>query len=154
MPTRWFRRDLFSVPKRLRRSARAGVYHFPVEELKSRPFDDIQCSSYDVEACRWSNIPEDDWMLQDDEPWVIGEFVWTGFDYLGEPTPYDEVWPSRSFLFLGICDLAGLPKDRYWLYRSHWRTDVNTLHAAAHWYVAGTRGRGDASVLLHQCAVG
>lgn len=109
-----------------------GVYHFPVEELKSRPFDDIQCSSYDVEACRWSNIPEDDWMLQDDEPWVIGEFVWTGFDYLGEPTPYDEVWPSRSSYF-GICDLAGLPKDRYYLYRSHWNKDEHTLHLLPHW---------------------
>ncbi len=64
-------------------------------------------------------VPDDDFVMQDDKPWVIGEFVWTGFDYLGEPTPYDESWPSRSSYF-GICDLAGLPKDRYYLYRSRW----------------------------------
>ena len=86
-----------------------------------------QCSSYDLEYCSWSNIPEVDFEMQDDKPWVIGEFVWTGFDYLGEPTPYDEYWPSRSSYF-GICDLAGLPKDRYYLYRSRWNTEQSTLH--------------------------
>ena len=64
--------------------------------------------------------------------WVIGEFVWTGFDYLGEPTPYDEYWPSRSSYF-GICDLAGLPKDRYYLYRSKWQTADHTIHLLPHW---------------------
>ena len=93
---------------------------------------DGQCSGYDVEWCSWSNLPDDDWVWQDDYPWVIGEFVWTGFDYLGEPTPYDEYWPSRSSYF-GICDLAGLPKDRYFLYRSHWNKTSHTIHLLPHW---------------------
>jgi beta-galactosidase len=85
-----------------------------------------------VEWCSWSNLPDDDWQWQDDKDWVIGEFVWTGFDYLGEPTPYDEYWPSRSSYF-GICDLAGLPKDRYYLYRSHWNKKEHTIHLLPHW---------------------
>ncbi|MFI3321835.1 MAG: beta-galactosidase GalB [Rikenellaceae bacterium] len=116
-----------------------GVYKFPVEEGKSVTYDDGQCSSYDLEACPWSNIPEDDFLLQDDKDWVIGEFVWTGFDYLGEPTPYDRLWPSRSSYF-GICDLAGLPKDRYYLYRSRWNRDQTTLHILPHWNWEGREG--------------
>ncbi len=109
-----------------------GAYYFPVVEKAGVTRPDGQCSGYDVEWCSWSNLPDDDWRWQDDKPWVIGEFVWTGFDYLGEPTPYDEYWPSRSSYF-GICDLAGLPKDRYWLYRSHWNTREHTLHLLPHW---------------------
>jgi beta-galactosidase len=109
-----------------------GVYKFPVIQGYDKKYSDGQCSGYDTEYCSWSNIPEDDWVLQDDKPWVIGEFVWTGFDYLGEPTPYDSYWPSRSSYF-GICDLAGLPKDRYYLYRSHWNTSENTIHLLPHW---------------------
>ena len=109
-----------------------GVYKFPVEASHSKTYADGQCSSYDVEYCPWSNLPDDDWCMQDDRDYTIGEFVWTGYDYLGEPSPYDEYWPSRSSYF-GICDLAGLPKDRYWLYRSHWRTDDATLHVLPHW---------------------
>ena len=109
-----------------------GVYKFPVEASCSKTYADGQCSSYDVEYCPWSNLPDDDWCMQDDRDYTIGEFVWTGYDYLGEPSPYDEYWPSRSSYF-GICDLAGLPKDRYWLYRSHWRTDDATLHVLPHW---------------------
>ena len=109
-----------------------GVYKFPVEASSSKTYADGQCSSYDVEYCPWSNLPDDDWCMQDDRDYTIGEFVWTGYDYLGEPSPYDEYWPSRSSYF-GICDLAGLPKDRYWLYRSHWRTDDATLHVLPHW---------------------
>ena len=123
-----------------------GVYKFPVEVTDNSQFAswspnyvpnailkaDGQCSSYDVEYCSWSNLPDDDWVWQDDKDWVIGEFVWTGYDYLGEPTPYDEYWPSRSSYF-GICDLAGLPKDRYWLYRSKWNKDDHTIHLLPHW---------------------
>lgn len=109
-----------------------GIYKFPVAEYKQKTYDDGQCSSYDLEACWWSNIPDEDFYWQDDFDWVIGEFVWTGFDYLGEPTPYDEYWPSRSSYF-GICDLAGLPKDRYYLYRSRWNTQDTTLHILPHW---------------------
>ena len=109
-----------------------GCYYFPVTPTDRGLHPDGQCSGYDVEWCPWSNLPDDDWRWQDDNPWVIGEFVWTGFDYLGEPTPYDEYWPSRSSYF-GICDLAGLPKDRYYLYRSHWNTEERTVHLLPHW---------------------
>ena len=123
-----------------------GVYKFPVKVTDNSQYAswaptydpkaikkaDGQCSSYDVEYCSWSNLPDDDWVWQDDKDWVIGEFVWTGFDYLGEPTPYDEYWPSRSSYF-GICDLAGLPKDRYYLYRSRWNKDQHTIHLLPHW---------------------
>ncbi|MCF7956517.1 MAG: DUF4982 domain-containing protein [Phycisphaerae bacterium] len=109
-----------------------GIYKFPVEKLKWKKWDDMQCSSYDMVCCSWANHPDDDFILQDDKNWVIGEFVWTGFDYLGEPTPYISEWPSRSSYF-GICDLAGLPKDRYYLYRSRWNTKDDTLHILPHW---------------------
>ena len=116
-----------------------GVYKFPVVEEKGMKYDDRQCSSYDLEACSWSNIPEEDFMLQDDNDWVVGEFVWTGFDYLGEPTPYDNMWPARSSYF-GIVDLAGLPKDRYYLYRSRWNKNEETLHILPHWNWKGREG--------------
>lgn len=109
-----------------------GVYKFPVERRSMATYDDHQSSSYDVEHCSWSNLPEDDWIWHDDFEWGIGEFVWTGFDYLGEPTPYYTNWPSHSSLF-GIVDLAGLPKDRYYLYRSHWNAEEETLHILPHW---------------------
>ncbi len=117
-----------------------GVYKFPVEVSDHAVYSDGQCSSYDTEYCSWSNLPDDDWCMQDDYPWVIGEFVWTGYDYLGEPTPYDEYWPSRSSYF-GICDLAGLPKDRYYLYRSRWNKQQHTLHVLPHWTWPGREGK-------------
>ncbi len=117
-----------------------GIYKFPVEEAKMKMYDDFQSSSYDLEACRWSNVPDEDFVWQDDYDWVIGEFVWTGFDYLGEPTPYNEAWPSRSSYF-GICDLAGIPKDRYYLYRSRWNTKDETLHILPHWNWEGREGK-------------
>lgn len=116
-----------------------GVYKFPVIAADTLVYADGQCSSYDTEYCSWSNLPDDDWIWQDYMPWVIGEFVWTGYDYLGEPTPYDTYWPSRSSYF-GICDLAGLPKDRYWLYRSHWFKDGHTVHILPHWTWPGREG--------------
>ncbi|MBD3582891.1 DUF4982 domain-containing protein [Flavobacterium selenitireducens] len=117
-----------------------GIYKFPVVQAKEKQYDDFQSSSYDLEACSWSNVPDEDFVLQDDKPWVIGEFVWTGFDYLGEPTPYDEKWPSRSSYF-GISDLAGLPKDRFYLYRSRWNTSDETLHILPHWNWEGREGQ-------------
>ena len=116
-----------------------GIYKFPVEKASMKQYDDFQSSSYDLEYCSWSNLPEDDFILQDEKTWVLGEFVWTGFDYLGEPTPYDESWPSRSSYF-GINDLAGLPKDRFYLYRSRWNTKENTLHILPHWNWEGREG--------------
>ena len=123
-----------------------GVYKFPVVPNDNSKFAswapgydpkallkaDGQCSSYDLDYSPWSNLPDDDWVWQDDKEWVIGEFVWTGYDYLGEPSPYDEYWPSRSSYF-GICDLAGLPKDRYYLYRSKWNKNQHTIHLLPHW---------------------
>ena len=117
-----------------------GVYKFPVEVDHSKTYADGQCNGYDTEYCSWSNLPDDDWTFQDDKDWVIGEFVWTGYDYLGEPTPYDTYWPSRSSYF-GICDLAGLPKDRYYLYRSKWNTQDNTIHLLPHWTWPGREGK-------------
>ena len=92
-----------------------------------------QCSGYDLQYCPWSNVPDEDFRNMDDYTWTIGQFVWTGFDYLGEPSPWDtEAWPSHSSYF-GIIDLAGIPKDRYYLYRSQWRKDVHTVHLLPHW---------------------
>ena len=118
-----------------------GVYKFPVQVRASNnnPYADGQCSSYDTEYCSWSNLPDDDWKMQDDYSWVIGEFVWTGYDYLGEPTPYDTYWPSRSSYF-GICDLAGLPKDRYYMYRARWNEHQHTTHLLPHWNWKGREG--------------
>lgn len=117
-----------------------GVYKFPVEIASNKKYADGQCSGYDTEHCSWSNLPDDDWRWQDDYDKVIGEFVWTGYDYLGEPTPYDEYWPSRSSYF-GICDLAGLPKDRYYLYRSKWNKDEHTVHLLPHWTWPERKGK-------------
>ena len=116
-----------------------GVYKFPVERRSMPKYPDHQASSYDVEHCGWSNLPEDDFIQHDDLPYCIGEFVWTGFDYLGEPTPYYSDWPSHSSLF-GIIDLAGIPKDRYYLYRSHWNKKDETLHILPHWNWEGREG--------------
>ncbi len=109
-----------------------GIYKFPVQLRPQVTYEDGQCTSYDTEYCAWSCVPDDDFLMMDDREWTIGQFVWTGFDYLGEPTPYDEYWPSRSSYF-GICDLAGLPKDRYYLYRSQWNTEDHTIHLLPHW---------------------
>ena len=116
-----------------------GIYKFPVTRAWMKKYDDHQSSSYDVEHCGWSNLPEDDFIQHEDLPYCIGEFVWTGFDYLGEPTPYYTDWPSHSSLF-GIIDLAGLPKDRYYLYRSHWNKEKETLHILPHWNWKGREG--------------
>ncbi len=116
-----------------------GVYKFPVVRKSMAKYPDHQSSSYDVEHCSWSNLPEDDFIQHEDLPYAIGEFVWTGFDYLGEPTPYYTNWPSHSSLF-GIVDLAGIPKDRYYLYRSHWNKKAETLHILPHWNWNGREG--------------
>lgn len=119
-----------------------GVYHFPVEfgEHHVVMHPDNQSNSYDNESCSWSNTPDIDFAMDDDRDWVIGQFVWTGFDYLGEPSPYDtDAWPSHSSVF-GIIDLASLPKDRYYLYRSKWNETDTTLHILPHWNWAGREG--------------
>lgn len=116
-----------------------GVYKFPVVRKSMAKYPDHQSSGYDVEHCGWSNLPEDDFIRQEDHDWSMGEFIWTGIDYLGEPTPYYSDWPSHSSLF-GAVDLAGLPKDRFYLYRSHWKKDAETLHILPHWTWPGREG--------------
>lgn len=118
-----------------------GVYKFPVEKKANAVYDDHQSSSYDFEYCDWSNLPDDDLALADDHDWTMGQFVWTGFDYLGEPSPYDtDAWPNHSSMF-GIIDLASIPKDRYYLYRSIWNKNDNTLHILPHWNWEGREGQ-------------
>jgi len=136
-----------------------GEYFFPVSTNKADGKADFQMSSYDLYAPRWATIPDTEFAGQEKNPFVAGEFVWTGFDYLGEPTPYnkdtsnllnftdaagkareqkelDELGkiqvPSRSSYF-GIIDLAGFKKDRYYLYQAHWRPDFKLAHILPHW---------------------
>ena len=117
-----------------------GVYKLPVMKRYGALYDDQQCSSYDVESCGWSNIPDVDLALAEDCSWILGQFVWTGFDYLGEPSPYGtDSWPNHSSMF-GIIDLASIPKDRYWLYRSVWNDRESTLHILPHWNWEGREG--------------
>lgn len=117
-----------------------GVYKFPVERKTGAMYDDHQSSSYDLEYCNWSNIPDIDFARAEDHEWTIGQFVWTGFDYLGEPSPYDtNAWPNHSSMF-GIIDLASIPKDRYYLYRSVWNKEAETLHILPHWNWEGREG--------------
>ena len=118
-----------------------GEYHFPPEEKRVDKMDHPsgQVSSYDMASPGWGYAPDVEFAAQDECPFMCGEFVWTGFDYLGEPTPYNHYWPSRSSYF-GIIDLCGIPKDRFYLYRSHWRPDVGTLHILPHWNWEGREG--------------
>ena len=111
-----------------------GVYHLPaVKQLDMALSPDQQCSSFDLEAVSWGNTPDSDFAMHEDYPWAIGQFVWTGFDYLGEPTPYEaHSYPNHSSMF-GIVDLASIPKDRYWLFRSVWNKNGHTLHILPHW---------------------
>ena len=137
-----------------------GEYFFPVEpENKLHGRENFQVSSYDLSAPEWSSSPDVEFRGLDKAPFAAGEFVWTGFDYLGEPTPYNSdstnllnfsdpaqkervatelerlgriKVPSRSSYF-GIVDLAGFPKDRYYLYQSRWRPELPMAHIAPHW---------------------
>jgi beta-galactosidase len=112
-----------------------GVYHLPLENYRKHPSK--QVSSYDVVAPAWATPPDVEFHYQDQFPaQVLGEFVWSGFDYLGEPTPYGGArggsdWPARSSYF-GMVDLAGFPKDRYYLYQSRWTTKP-MVHVLPSW---------------------
>lgn len=117
-----------------------GVYKLPAKLKAQAMYDDHQCTGYDLEYCSWSNVPDVDFALAEDHEWTMGQFVWTGFDYLGEPSPYDtDAWPNHSSMF-GIIDLASLPKDRYYLYKSVWNTESPTLHILPHWNWEGHEG--------------
>jgi len=115
-----------------------GVYKFPAKEKKSPWYDGYQTSSYDLEYPDWASTPDTEFEMQDECDFLLGEFVWTGFDYLGEPTPYNEGTPARSSYF-GIVDLAGLKKDRFYLYQSHW-SKIPVLHLLPHWNWEGKEG--------------
>jgi beta-galactosidase len=144
-----------------------GEYFFPVEEDKDKGKSDFQVSSYDLYAPRWATTPDAEFKGQDEHPTVAGEFVWTGFDYLGEPTPYnadasnllnfsdpaaqarmgEELKalgkirvPSRSSYF-GIVDLAGFKKDRFYIYQARWRPELPMAHLLPHWTWPGREGQ-------------
>ena len=115
-----------------------GEYFLPAEVCVYCTREPYHCSSYDLEYPGWATTPDREFAAQDSFPFMGGEFVWTGFDYLGEPTPYNEQWPSRSSYF-GIIDLCGIPKDRYYLYQSKW-SDKDVLHLLPHWNWEGKEG--------------
>lgn len=141
-------------------------YYFPVSENKGQGFYEFQVSSYDLYAPGWAAKPDLEFDLMDRDASVAGEFVWTGFDYLGEPTPYNQDTtnalnyrdpaereramaelkrlgnraPSRSSYF-GIIDLCGFPKDRHYLYQARWRPDLPMAHLLPHWNWAGREGQ-------------
>jgi beta-galactosidase len=116
-----------------------GEYFLPAVAKVIKKREPYQCSSYDMEYPGWATSPDTEFAAQDSFPFMAGEFVWTGFDYLGEPTPFNDVWPSRSSYF-GIIDLAGIPKDRFFLYQSKW-TDKEVLHLLPHWNWEGMEGK-------------
>ena len=119
-----------------------GEYFYPVSTNQDDGMSGFQMSSYDLSAPRWATIPDAEFSGQDENPFVAGEFVWTGFDYLGEPTPYDKSGdPSRSSYF-GIVDLAGFKKDRFYLYQARWRPDLAMAHIVPqNWNWPGRAGQ-------------
>jgi beta-galactosidase len=123
-----------------------GVYHLPLERYQKHP--SLQISGYDIISPKWAYCPDVEFTFQDRFPGILGEFVWTGFDYIGEPTPFfdyhagadnSQDWPARSSYF-GFVDLAGFPKDRYYLYQSVW-TSKPMVHLLPHWNWAGHEGQ-------------
>ncbi|MFI3248028.1 MAG: glycoside hydrolase family 2 TIM barrel-domain containing protein [Rikenellaceae bacterium] len=127
-----------------------GVYHLPIEKYQTH--ESLQVTSYDLIGPSWAYPPDVEFDAQEKYPFMIGEFIWTGFDYLGEPTPYggrdnftngywNGHWPSRSAYF-GAVDLCGIPKDRFYLYQSHWDADGDPMiHLLPHWNWKGMEGK-------------
>ena len=117
-----------------------GIYFLPAERrtVKNLTEEPFHVSGYSLDVVPWGQLPDYEFKAQDQNPGIAGEFVWTGVDYLGEPTPFNTAWPARSSYF-GIIDLCGIPKDRYYLYQSKW-TDKEVLHLIPHWnWEAGQR---------------
>ncbi len=114
-----------------------GFYEMPSDNMMQRPArwdrpyfnPTFSCSAYDNVRTPWGSHHEENLIFLNSQPFVAGQYIWTGFDYIGEPTPYG--WPARSSYF-GIVDLAGFPKDIYYLYQSEW-TDTPVLHLFPHW---------------------
>jgi beta-galactosidase len=126
-----------------------GFYELPLPEKKTDFTKSLQVSSYDLNAPMWAEIADDDFMWQEEENYIAGEFVWTGFDYLGEPTPYDNRDVVRMGMtnreasyssYFGIVDLVGIPKDRFYLYKSYWLPEEKTIHILPHWNWEGKEG--------------
>ncbi len=126
-----------------------GFYELPLPEEKTEFTQSLQVSSYDLNAPSWAEVADDDFMWQEEDTYVAGEFVWTGFDYLGEPTPYNDEAVKDGFItqeqsakssYFGIVDLCGIPKDRYYLYKSYWKPDKTTVHILPHWNWEGKEG--------------
>jgi hypothetical protein len=107
-----------------------GFYEPTLPNEKTQFSKKLQVCSYDLNSAAWSDIPDVEFKLMEDDSFVAGEFVWTGFDYLGEPTPFAQ--QARSSYF-GVVDLCGIPKDRFYLYRSYWRHETTTVHILPHW---------------------
>jgi beta-galactosidase len=107
-----------------------GFYELPLAEKKTQYSSIFQISSYDRNAAPWADMPDVEFNRMEQDSYVAGEFVWTGFDYLGEPTPFSK--QARSSYF-GIVDTAGIPKDRYYIYRSYWAPEKTTVHILPHW---------------------
>jgi beta-galactosidase len=105
-----------------------GVYHLPTSQ-NILTATDMQCSSYDNSVVSWGHSAEDSWEIDKTRSFVAGQFIWTGFDYIGEPTPYG--WPAKSSYF-GIVDMCGFPKDIYYFYQSQW-TVKPMVHLLPHW---------------------
>lgn len=114
-----------------------GFYSVPLPRFKTDYSREHQVDSYDLNAAPWADIPDVEFDLMKRDSFVAGEFVWTGFDYLGEPTPFSR-WARSSYF--GIVDLCGIPKDRYWLYRSYWNPQSATVHILPHWNWSGHEG--------------
>jgi beta-galactosidase len=110
-----------------------GEYFYPVSDDKSKGAMNSQVSSYDLSAPPWATIPDVEFAGEDKNPSVAGEFVWTGFDYLGEPTPYGEDTSQSRSSYFGILDLCGFKKDRFYLYQARWRPDFPMAHILPHW---------------------
>ena len=128
-----------------------GFYRLPLpKNKKDYAIPQLQIDSYDLNAAPWADIPDVEFQRLREDNYCAGEFVWTGFDYLGEPTPYDSglvregkismSQTARSSYF-GIVDLVGIPKDRYYLYRSHWAPEKTTIHILPHWNWADRVGQ-------------
>lgn len=116
-----------------------GEYHFPVKRIyKKYKHNSLQISSYDLINTGFGALPDIEFKLQDDFEWLAGQFVWSGFDYHGEPDPYEDMWPAHSSYF-GIVDMCGFPKDRYYLYKSQW-TEEPMIHLLPHWNWEGREG--------------
>lgn len=108
-----------------------GVYTHPYDYNSGTTYDDLQQSSYDNDYVAWGRTAEDAWKADRDLKHIAGQFIWTGFDYIGEPTPYYDTFPAKSSYF-GAVDTAGFPKDIFYYYQSQW-TKEPMVHLLPHW---------------------